>query len=98
MRVTGGRHRSKVWLAALLLILSAALLVGAVPAFADPSSISAKEAEVQSVLNQIDQLDGGLERAIEAYNLANDKLNAIQGDLQTNLHELHIAKANLHRS
>jgi peptidoglycan DL-endopeptidase CwlO len=96
--VTGGRHRSKVRLAALLLILSAALLVGAVPAFADPSSISAKQAEVQSVLNQIDQLDGSLERAIEAYNLANDKLNAIQGDLQTNLHELHIAKANLHRS
>ena len=37
---------------------SAALLVSAVPAFADPSSISAKEAEVQSVLNQIEQLDG----------------------------------------
>jgi len=56
---------------------SAALLVSAVPAFADPSSISAKEAEVQSVLNQIEQLDGSLERAIEAYNLATDKLHAI---------------------
>ena len=77
---------------------SAALLVSAVPAFADPSSISAKEAEVQSVLNQIEQLDGSLERAIEAYNLATDKLHAIQGDLQTNLRELHIAKANLGRS
>ena len=72
--------------------------MSAVPAFADPSSISAKEAEVQSVLNQIDQLDGSLERAIEAYNLATDKLHAIEGDLQTNLRELHIAKANLGRS
>jgi cell wall-associated NlpC family hydrolase len=96
--VTGGRHSSKVRLAALLLITSAAFLVSAVPAFADPSSISAKEAEVQSVLNQIDQLDGSLERAVEAYNLATDKLHAIQGDLQVNLRELHIAKANLKRS
>jgi peptidoglycan DL-endopeptidase CwlO len=96
--VTGGRHSSKVRLAALLLITSAAFLVSAVPAFADPSSISAKEAEVQSVLNQIDQLDGSLERAVEAYNLATDKLHAIQGDLQTNLRELHIARANLKRS
>jgi peptidoglycan DL-endopeptidase CwlO len=98
MRVTGGRHRSKVRLAALLLTLSAAFLVSAVPAFADPSSISAKQAEVQSVLGQIDQLDGSLERAVEAYNLATDKLHGIQGDLQVNLRELHIAKSNLKRS
>lgn len=98
MRVTGGRHRSKVRLAALLLTLSAAFLVSAVPAFADPSSISAKQAEVQSVLNQIQGLDGSLERAVEAYNLATDKLHGIQGDLQVNLNELHIAKANLKRS
>jgi cell wall-associated NlpC family hydrolase len=82
----------------VLLITSAAALVSAVPAFADPSSISAKEAEVQSVLTQIDQLDGSLERAVEAYNLATDKLNAIEGNLRTNTRELHIAKANLHRS
>jgi cell wall-associated NlpC family hydrolase len=97
-QATGGRHRSKVRLAALLLTLSAVFLVSAVPAFADPSSISAKQAEVQSVLNQIDQLDGSLERAVEAYNLATDKLHGIQGDLDVNLHELHIAKANLKRS
>jgi cell wall-associated NlpC family hydrolase len=97
-RATGGRHRSKARLAAILLITSAAFLASAIPAFADPSSISAKEAEVQSVLNQIDQLDGSLERAIEAYNLANDKLQAIQGELQVNLRELHIARANLKRS
>jgi len=96
--VTGGRHRSKARIAAALLIISTAVLVSAVPAFADPSSISAKQAEVQGVLNQITQLDGSLERAIEAYNLATDKLRAIQGDLSTNTRELHIAKANLLRS
>jgi cell wall-associated NlpC family hydrolase len=53
---------------------------------------------VQSVLSQIDGLDASLERAVEAYNLATDKLNAIQGDLEINLRELHIAKANLKRS
>ena len=53
---------------------------------------------MQSVLSQIDGLDATLERAVEAYNLATDKLHAIEGDLQVNLHELHIAKANLKRS
>ena len=53
---------------------------------------------MQSVLSQIDELDGSLERAVEAYNLATDKLHAIEGDLQVNLRELHIAKANLGRS
>src|SRR5262249_29495750 len=77
---------------------SAAFCVSAVPALADPSSISAKEAEVQSVLNQIGQLDGSLERATEAYNLATDKLHAVQGDLATNLRELNIARSNLSRS
>jgi peptidoglycan DL-endopeptidase CwlO len=88
----------KARIAVPLLIASAAFFASAVSASADPSSISAKEAEVQSVLNEIDQLDGSLERAIEAYNLANDKLHAIQGDLLVNLRELHIAKANLKRS
>ena len=97
-RATGGRHRSKARLAAALLLISAAALLSAVPAFADPSSISAKEAEVQSVLNQIDQLDGSLERAVEAFNLANDKLDAIEGELEINARELSIAKANLVRS
>jgi cell wall-associated NlpC family hydrolase len=85
-------------LAALLLIAAAAFFASAVPALADPSSIADKQAEVQSVLNQIDQLDGSLERAIEAYNLATDKLHAIEGSLQINTRELHIAKANLRRS
>jgi peptidoglycan DL-endopeptidase CwlO len=94
----GRRHKSKARRAAVLLVVSAAGLLAAAPALADPSGIAAKQAEVQSVLNQIQQLDGSLERAIEAYNLATDKLRKIQGDLQTNTRELHVAKGNLHRS
>jgi len=82
----------------LLLFIATAALVSAVPAFADPSSISAKQAEVQSVLGQIDQLDGSLERATEAYNLATDKLNVVEGNLRVNANELRIARANLKRS
>jgi cell wall-associated NlpC family hydrolase len=84
--------------AAVLLVVSAAVLLGAASALADPSGIAAKQAEVQSVLNQIQQLDVSLEQAIEAYNAATDKLRKIEGDLQTNTRELHVAKTNLHRS
>jgi len=47
------------------------------------------------VLSQIQGLDANLEHAVEAYNLANDKLAGIESDLRTNKAELKLAKANL---
>ncbi len=47
---------------------------------------------------QIQSLDGSLEHAIEAYNLANDKLKAIRGDLRQNRVDLTIAQHNLKRA
>ena len=47
---------------------------------------------------QIQSLDASLEHAIEAYNLANEKLKAIRADLQQNRVELRIAEGNLKRS
>ena len=44
---------------------------------------------------QIQGLDANLERAVEAYNLANEKLAGIESDLRTNKAELRLAKANL---
>jgi cell wall-associated NlpC family hydrolase len=44
---------------------------------------------------QIQQLDSSLERAIEAYNLANVKLNRIKHDLTDNTHALAVAKKSL---
>jgi cell wall-associated NlpC family hydrolase len=47
------------------------------------------------VLGQIQQLDSSLERAIEAYDLANVKLQRIKHDLTTNTHNLVVAKRSL---
>jgi peptidoglycan DL-endopeptidase CwlO len=97
-RATGGRHKSKARFAAVLLIVSAAGLASTTSASGDSSAIAAKQAEVQGVLNQIQQLDGSLERAIEAYNLATDKLHRIEASLRVNARELHVAQTNLKRS
>jgi peptidoglycan DL-endopeptidase CwlO len=76
----------------------AALLV-AVPAFATPSpSISAKKAEAQRVLGEINQLDESLGRANERLNLANLKLDHVQARIKENRRELHVAQHNLRRS
>ena len=44
---------------------------------------------------QIQGLDGNLEHAVDAYNLANERLAGIENDLRTNKAELKLAKANL---
>jgi len=46
-------------------------------------------------MTQIQQLDSSLERAIEAYDLANVKLAHIKHDLTTNTHNLGVAKKSL---
>jgi peptidoglycan DL-endopeptidase CwlO len=71
-----------------------AFALAAVPASADPS-VASKQAEAQSVLGQIQQLDSSLERAVEAYNLANVKLTRIKHDLSTNTRSLAVAKKSL---
>jgi peptidoglycan DL-endopeptidase CwlO len=78
-------------------VLSLAVaLVGATVASASPGgSVGAKQAQAQGVLAQIQGLDGTLEHAVEAYNLANQKLARIEGDLRENKVELKLAKSNL---
>jgi peptidoglycan DL-endopeptidase CwlO len=73
-------------------------LVVSSPAFGDSAAIQAKQAEAQHVLGEINSLDTSLEKAIEAYDLSTQKLHKIEANLQVNLHELHVARANLHRS
>jgi cell wall-associated NlpC family hydrolase len=73
-------------------------LVAAPAAHATPGSVSAKQAQAQSVLAQIQGLDANLERAVDAYNLANEKLGRIEGDLRENKLELRLARRNLKRS
>jgi len=74
--------------------LAAASALTAASATADPS-VSSKQAEAQSVMSQIQQLDSSLERAVEAYNLANVRLARIKHDLRDNTNALVVAKKSL---
>jgi peptidoglycan DL-endopeptidase CwlO len=85
-------------LAAPLLFAFVAALAVTASATPQPGSISAKQAQAQSVLNQIQSLDANLEHAIEAYNLANERLKAVKADLAENKRELGIARQNLKRA
>jgi peptidoglycan DL-endopeptidase CwlO len=64
-------------------------------ATAEPASVSSKQAQAESVMAQIQALDGSLEHAVDAYNLANERLDAIRGDLHENRVNLRIAAENL---
>jgi cell wall-associated NlpC family hydrolase len=63
-------------------------------AAADPS-VSAKRAQAQSVLDQIRTIDSQLAYAVEAYNLANIKLDKLDADLRSNARHLVIAQSSL---
>jgi cell wall-associated NlpC family hydrolase len=83
-------RQARTWLFVALVALLA------VPAArASPGSVSSKQAEAQGVLAQIQDLDANLERAVDAYNLANQKLAHIESDLRENKQELKLARSNL---
>jgi cell wall-associated NlpC family hydrolase len=79
--------------ALFLPLVVVAVLIAAVPAQADP--IEDKQAEAEQVLADIQALDSQLEHAIEAYNGATVKLEAIRADLRVNRHRLGVARGNL---
>jgi peptidoglycan DL-endopeptidase CwlO len=91
------RFRRK-WQALALFVGLAAALAAAPAAHAEPASVSAKQAQAQAVLNQIQGLDSNLSHAIESYNLANEKLGRIREDLRENRRELRLAQRNLRRA
>jgi peptidoglycan DL-endopeptidase CwlO len=70
------------------------MLAAAGGATADPS-LTAKRAKAQEVLAQVQQIDGQLEHAIEAYNAANVKLDKIEADVARNQQHIVLARANL---
>jgi peptidoglycan DL-endopeptidase CwlO len=74
-----------------------AAALAATPAVGDPS-IAAKQAEAQSVMGQVQQLDSSLERVIQAYDLATIKLNKVRADFKANHAQLQIAKQSLKRA
>jgi peptidoglycan DL-endopeptidase CwlO len=81
--------------ATTLLIVLAAAGASSAGALADPGEIASKRAEVRHVLAQIEELDGSLGRAVEAYNAASSKLEEIEHEQSVNRNELRVARANL---
>ncbi|MFL5952444.1 MAG: NlpC/P60 family protein [Gaiellaceae bacterium] len=77
-----------------ILFVAGALCV-ATAANADPGSVASKQAQAQQVLGQINQIDRSLDGAVEQYNLANVRLQKIEGDLRENRKQLTLARANL---
>jgi peptidoglycan DL-endopeptidase CwlO len=75
--------------------ITAALLLAAVPAIADPSGVQSKRDEAQAVMGQIQELDSRVGKAVETYDLANVRLQKIQSDLRENAAELKLARGNL---
>ena len=78
----------------LTAIFLAVALASVRTAAAEPN-IDAKQAQAQDVLAQIHEVDSQLSHAIEAYNLANVKLDRINGELKTNARHLTIATSSL---
>jgi cell wall-associated NlpC family hydrolase len=79
------------------MFLCFAAALAATPAVGDPS-IASKQAEAQSVMGQVQQLDSSLERVIQAYDLATTKLNKVRADFNANHAQLQIAKKSLKRA
>ena len=88
----------KKWQALALFVGLASALAAAPATHAEPASVSSKRAQAQAVMGQIQGLDSSLSHAIEAYNLANEKLGRIRDDLRENRRELRLAQQNLGRA
>jgi cell wall-associated NlpC family hydrolase len=92
--VTSSKRRVPAILTLLTAIFVAVALASVKTAAADPN-VDAKRAQAQDVLDQIHAIDSQLEVAVEAYNLANVKLDQINADLKLNARHLTIAKSSL---
>jgi cell wall-associated NlpC family hydrolase len=89
-----GHIRLSNRIARSVLIALVAALAAAGGATADPSQLDSKRAEAQDILAQVQQIDSDLSHVIEAYNLANVKLERIEGDIKRNQRDLRISRAN----
>jgi peptidoglycan DL-endopeptidase CwlO len=93
--VRGISPRARARQATAILLIASAGLLAAGSATAEPPQITAKRAEAQRVLNDIHALDVQLEKAIESYNGASDRLAAIERERALNTRHFSIAKSNL---
>jgi cell wall-associated NlpC family hydrolase len=59
---------------------------------ATPSGIQTRQAEAQHVLDEIQAIDSELDRAVDAYNLANERLASLRAGIAANRRHLAIAR------
>ena len=78
----------------ILAALAAALAVGVTAAGADPT-VDSKRAEAQRIRAEVEQIYLRVEKAAEAYNLANIELAQIDADLSSNARHLVVATKSL---
>jgi peptidoglycan DL-endopeptidase CwlO len=81
-------------LAQAFVVPIAAFLLVAASASATPG-VAAKQAQARDVLAQIQRIDDSLGPAVEAYNLANVRLQKIESDQRENRVQLKLTRANL---
>lgn len=85
---------SKKRLASLLVLAAAAAaLVVTAGSLSAPSTVESRRAEAEQVLAQIQQIDSALDQAVDAYNLATERLQGLQAELRAARRHLGIAKA-----
>jgi cell wall-associated NlpC family hydrolase len=89
LRNCGRRRQAQAFL------IGIAALCAAASANATPGTVSAKQAQAQQVLAQIQQIDESMGAAVEQYNLANVRLAKIETDQRENRKQLKVTKANL---
>jgi cell wall-associated NlpC family hydrolase len=68
------------------------LLVFAGTGLSEPGAIASKKAEAAQVLAQIQQIDSDLDKVVDAYDVASDRLDAIEQQISTNERRLGIAR------
>ena len=76
----------------LAALASVAAFLASAPAIAEPAEITERRAEAELVLAQIEQIDGELGLAIEAYNSASVRLDEVEGEIEVNQRHLQIAR------
>jgi cell wall-associated NlpC family hydrolase len=94
----GSRLRTAPAILVLVAAFFAAVGSGSVKTAAADPSVAEKRAQAEDVLRQIREIDSQLSHAVEAFNLANLRLERIDADLVTNTRHLRIARKSLKSS
>ena len=87
-------HR-RLLLPAIFLIIATALLCALAPGLARGATIAQKKAQAERISRQVSALNTKMEFAVEAYDAASQKLDAVHAQITTNQRELNVARYNL---